>query len=86
MGASNDEGWQVLDDAGRFLDEWGIPAVEFGWTPGDIFDVPNASGKCGLIWFLDGEAVRSLEPEHAVTTSGRVFDRSHTINAPGAHR
>ena len=88
MGASNEE-WRQVIDAGRFLDQWGSRAVEFQWTPGDLFDVPNASGKCGLIWFLDGEAVRSLEPEHAVTTSGRVFDRltgTKLINAPGGHR
>jgi hypothetical protein len=75
FGASDQEWWQVIDDAGRFLAQWGSRAVEFGWTPGDLFDVPNETGKCGLAWFLHGDSVRSLEPEHAVTTSGRVFDR-----------
>jgi hypothetical protein len=75
FGASDQEWWQVIDDAGRFLDEWGESAVEFGWTPGDIFDVPIDSGKCGLIWFLDGDSVRSLEPDGAFMESGRVFDK-----------
>ena len=75
FGASDQEWRQVIDDAGRFLDEWGESAVEFGWTPGDIFDEPNDSGKCGQAWFLNGEAVRSLEPDGAFMESGRVFDK-----------
>ncbi len=65
---------QAIDDAGKFLDAWGSLAVEFGWTHGELFDVPH-DGKSGLIWFLAGETLRALGPEHAVTKSGRVFDR-----------
>jgi len=54
---------------------WGSRAVEFGWTPGDLFDVPNDTGKCSLAWFLHGESVRSLEPDGAFMESGRVFDK-----------
>jgi|GEM_PF-6105135 len=61
--------------AGRFLDQWRNRAVEFGWTPGDLFDVPNETGKCGLAWFLHGDSVRSLEPDGAFMESGRVFDK-----------
>jgi len=44
------EQWrQAIDDAGRFLDQWGSLAVQFGWTPGDLFDVPR-DGACGLVW------------------------------------
>ena len=60
MGASNTEWRQVMDHAGKFFDTWGSRAVEFQWAPGDIFDVPNDAGKCGLAWFLHGESVRSL--------------------------
>ena len=74
-GAPNEEWRQVIDDAGRFLDQWGSRAVEFGWTPGDLFDVPCDGVQGGLAWFLEGEDVRSLGPEHAVTRSGRAFDR-----------
>jgi hypothetical protein len=80
FGASDQEWWQVIDDAGRFLDQWGSRAVEFGWTPGDLFDVPNETGKCGLAWFLHGDSVRSLEPDGAFMESGRVFDKlTHCI-------
>jgi hypothetical protein len=30
---------QVLDDGGRFLDEWGKRAHELGWTAADLFGV-----------------------------------------------
>jgi len=65
---------QAIDDIGKFLEAWGSLAVESGWTPGDIFDVLR-DGCSGLAWWLAGEAVRSLGPEHAVIKSGRAFDR-----------
>src|ERR1019366_9516260 len=65
----------AIDAAGRFLDQWGSLAVEFQWKPADLFDVPRDGQSGGLVWFLQGEAVRALGPDHAVTTSGRVFDR-----------
>lgn len=72
----DDATWRrALDDAGRFLDAWGEMAKAFAWTPGDLFDVPR-DGRGGLVWSLQGEAVRALGPEHAITTSGRVFDRT----------
>ena len=72
-----DAGWrQAIDDAGRFLDQWGSMAAEFQWTAGDLFDVPRDNGTCGLVWFLKGERVRGLGPEHAVVgNSERVFDK-----------
>jgi hypothetical protein len=65
---------QAIDDAGRFLDQWGSLAVEFSWSQGDLFDVPRDGNLGGLAWFIEGEAVRALGPEHAITISGRVFD------------
>src|SRR5208337_4993733 len=65
---------QAINDAGRFFDQWASLAVEFGWKPDDLFDVPG-EGKSGLIWYLIGETVRSIGPDGAFTTSGRVFDR-----------
>ena len=76
----SDEQWrQAIDDAGRFLDQWGGHAVEFCWTPADLFDAP-AYGKSGLVWFLRGETVESLGLGHAGLGPGkRVFDRiNHT--------
>jgi hypothetical protein len=74
MRVSDAEWRQAIDDAGRVLDQWGSLALEFGWTAGDVFDVPH-DGKPGLIWFAAGERVRALVPEHAVLWGGeRVLD------------
>lgn len=73
----SDADWrQAIDDAGRFLDQWGSLAVELQWTPADLFDVPRDGGPGGLVWWLAGEAVRALGPEHAVTTCDRVWRRA----------
>ena len=74
MGVSEADWRLAIDAAGRFLDQWGSLAVEFGWTPGDLFDVTPDCHTGGLIWFLNGEDVRFLGPDHPVTKSGRVFD------------
>ena len=75
FGASDQEWWQVIDDAGRFLDQWGSRAVEFGWTAGDLFDVPRDDKPGGLVWFLGGESVQAIGPRRMVTQDGRVFNR-----------
>jgi hypothetical protein len=75
VGVSDADWRQAIDAAGRFLKEWGSRAVESQWAAGDLFDVTPDCHTGGLIWFLNGENVRSLGPEHAVTKSGRVFDR-----------
>jgi hypothetical protein len=38
---------QAIDDAGRFIAQWGKLADSFGWSPGDLFDVPR-DGAMGL--------------------------------------
>jgi hypothetical protein len=63
---------RALEDAGRFLDEWGTLAFEFGWRAADIF------GEGGLAWFCCGERVRALGPDNAVTVSGRIFTRQNS--------
>ena len=67
----SDAAWrQVIDDVGRFLDQRG------SLSAGDLFDVPRDNGTCGLVWFLKGERVRGLGPEHAVLWGGeRVLDK-----------
>ena len=60
-----EQAWrQAIDDAGRFLDQWGKLADSFGWSPGDLFDVPR-DGAMGLVWWLKGRTVSALGPEHA---------------------
>jgi hypothetical protein len=61
-----------------FLRDWGQLAVEFGWTPDDIF-ASIGGARRGLAWWLaaDGtDVIRALGPEHAVTEDGsRIYDR-----------
>jgi hypothetical protein len=60
-----EQAWrQAIDDAGRFLAQWGALADSFGWSPGDLFDVPR-DGAMGLAWWLKGRTVTALGPEHA---------------------
>ena len=61
--------FRAQDAAGRFLDEWASLALSFGWRPPDIF------GQNGLAWFCQGERVRALGPDNAVTASERIFTR-----------
>jgi hypothetical protein len=64
-GGVTEQTWrQAIDDAGRFLARWGKLAVEFGWTPGDLFDGPR-DGAMGLVWWLKSRTVTALGPEHA---------------------
>jgi hypothetical protein len=61
----SEELWrQAIADAGRFLNQWGKLADSFGWSPGDLFDVPR-DGATGLVWWLKGRTVSTLGPEHA---------------------
>jgi hypothetical protein len=42
----------------------GKRADSFGWSPGDLFDMPG-DGAMGLVWWLKGRTVTALGPEHA---------------------
>jgi hypothetical protein len=75
MRVSDAEWRQAIDAAGRFLDQWGSRAVEFGWTAADLFDVPRDGKPGGLVWFLEGESVQAIGPRRMVTQDGRVFNR-----------
>jgi hypothetical protein len=71
---SDDEWRQAVNDAGLFLDQFGSQAAELQWTSHDLFAALTDSARSGLVWFLKGEKVRALGPEHAITEGGRVFD------------
>jgi hypothetical protein len=61
---------RALDDGGRFLDAWGEDAAALGWMPGDLFDVTG-----GLVWWLVGERVAALRPDHARLADGQTVIR-----------
>src|ERR1700724_2835369 len=64
-GGVTEQAWRnAIDDAGRFLDQWGKLADSFGWPPGDLFDAPR-DGAMGLVWWLKGRTWTAFGPEHA---------------------
>lgn len=68
---------QAIDDAGRFLDQWGSMAAEFQWTAGELFDCPRDGKPGGLVWVQKGKCVGALGPEYTVLGNGeRVFYRA----------
>lgn len=73
----SDEEWRrALDDGGKFFDAWGSWAAEWGWTVGELFDLPRgAASDGGLIWFIAGGTVEAFGPDHARLDDGRIFDR-----------
>lgn len=72
---SADVWYRAVDDGGRLFDAWGDYAAQWGWTAGDLFDVPREGKLGGLVWFCAGESVTSFGPDHCRTETGRVFDR-----------
>ena len=73
--AANDDFQQAKADSATFMRSWTTEAVALGWSPNDLFAPPNAVGRSGLVCWLGGEQVRAFGPEHAVSASGRVFDK-----------
>jgi hypothetical protein len=67
---------QVVDDAGRFADNWAAKASALGWTAIDIFGVdrrkPEAAiHTAGLIWLLGENRIIAISADAvAVETSG----------------
>jgi hypothetical protein len=68
--------WRLaLNDGGLFLDAFGGKAADFGWTPGELFDVPGVGWPGGLFWQLKGRRVEALGVASARFTNGRSVTR-----------
>ena len=63
--------WRTLiDDGGRFLDQWGAEAARLGWSALDVFGVhpvaPNARyDAMGLVLLINGGEVISIKSDRA---------------------
>jgi putative DNA primase/helicase len=66
----------LRQSATHLIRAWATELIEFGWEPDTVFGRPD-SDRCphGLVHFLGGEKVRAIGPEHAVTDTGRIYDR-----------
>jgi hypothetical protein len=65
--AVTEQAWrQAIDDAGRFLAQWGKLADSFGWSPGDLVDVARDGrhGPCLVAQGQDCEHARARIPTH----------------------
>ena len=70
--------WKIaVDDAKRFLGKFEDKASSLGWSPEDLFKAPHGSNPMGLIWFMLGEEVISVDNTRAIFVGGRIFDRSN---------
>ena len=72
----SDAQWsRALDDAGRFLDDWGAEAAAMQWSAGELFDLPRDGRPGGLVWQLQGERVEALGADHVRLGDGRTVER-----------
>jgi hypothetical protein len=70
------DAWRLAtDDGGQFLDAWGADAAAMHWSAGDLFDVPRAGRRGGLVWQLNGEHVTALGETQARLADGRTIKR-----------
>jgi hypothetical protein len=73
---SDAEWFRAVNDGGLFLDCWGSEAALWGWSAGDLFDIPHDGQRGGLIWFIAGERIEAFGPEHARLSDERIFERN----------
>lgn len=72
---------QFVNDAGLFLDLWGKQAAALAWTPDDLFGMDPAAplaryDRLGLLWLLQGRAVRLIDANSATIAGGLVYRRT----------
>jgi hypothetical protein len=72
--------WErAINDAGLFLDEWGLKAERFGWTANDLFAAPiTGTSPGGLTWCLEGHRVVALWIRGAILSQGLRDPYGHT--------
>lgn len=70
LGFSCDRWRQLIDDGGRFLDQWANQAAALGWTAVDVFglhrDAPAARlDGIGLVALIRGGEIVAIDSDHA---------------------
>jgi hypothetical protein len=74
---SLDRWYRLIDDAGRFADEWAVIAEALGWTPMEVFGVGRAAPEArhdlkGLVALLDGWTVTAIAADKATVQNPRT--------------
>lgn len=65
VGIDHTRWMQARDDAGAFLDKWGVAAARLGWPVQHLFEAPR-DWIGGLVWEIGGGAVVVLADRQAV--------------------
>jgi hypothetical protein len=74
---TSDAQWsRAVNDAGRFLDDWGDEAAAMQWSAGELFDIPREGQPGGIVWQLRGESPDALGADHVRLSDGRVIARA----------
>jgi hypothetical protein len=71
---------RFIDDAGRFLDQWGREAERLGWHPEDLLGLHPVAplaryDRMGLLWMAQGVAVVRLTDRAAELANKLVYYR-----------
>jgi len=74
-GLSHETWWAIVDDAARFLDDWGRKAAAVGWSALDVFGVSTPAPRIGC-------EVAGLLPLIAGGTIVAISSSSATIRSP----
>jgi hypothetical protein len=87
IGIDHSRWLQAVDDAGRFLDQWGTEAERLQWTADDLFMKPvmmrAAIGNCGLCWVIGGRDVVLIKASSVTLSDGLVFGKPTTNVSAG---
>jgi hypothetical protein len=73
--------WDMfVNDAGLFLDAWGLQAARLGWTVADLLGLDALKpmeryDRQGLLWMLHGERVVALTSGEARFSGGLAYYR-----------
>ena len=77
--------WEIINDAGRFMDAWAAKAGALGWTVHDVFGIDAKAPErrhdlAGLVPLMEGRPVVAVTADAATlrTRTGkavRVFRR-----------
>jgi hypothetical protein len=86
---SPDRWRQIIDDADRFLTQWGGPAAALGWTELELFGVsPGFTRRLdrdGLLYALAGRSVVAMTAEAAtIDAGGGKVTRYYRMDRSGA--
>jgi hypothetical protein len=84
-------GWlRLIDDAGRFLQEWGHKAAALGWGAEDLFGVHPVAPAArqdvkGLILLLNGASVEALSETTCSVRAARGSRQTYRRQLFGRH-